>query len=116
VYDQGPPSSSYPKPPPASSSYPRQLDINTFHFTDNSLGLSGQHVVHHPTTAYHRLGDHRRLGGDALGLGEQVHPKFPLPMSPTIEANQKLWWHKILGRCRWVFCVVLISLCRAIAD
>ncbi|KAF9552718.1 hypothetical protein CPC08DRAFT_714372 [Agrocybe pediades] len=51
MYDQG----SYTK-----SSYPRQLDVNTFQFP------------------------------------EIVHRKFPIPTSPTIETNQKLWWSRIL--------------------
>ncbi|KDR67042.1 hypothetical protein GALMADRAFT_1133694 [Galerina marginata CBS 339.88] len=52
MYDQG----SYTK-----SSYPRQLDVNTFQFPDTN------------------------------------HRKFPIPTSPTIETDQKMWWDKILS-------------------
>ncbi|KAF8965647.1 hypothetical protein BDZ97DRAFT_1811637 [Flammula alnicola] len=51
MYDQG----SYTK-----SSYPRQLDVNTFQFPDTH------------------------------------HRKFPVPTSPTIETEQKIWWDKIM--------------------
>jgi hypothetical protein len=52
MYDQG----SYTK-----SSYPRQLDVNTFQFPDT-----------------------------------QQHRKLPIPTSASTEAEQKIWWDKIL--------------------